>query len=152
VRDVAKPFRVARYACADGWALATDGHKLSVYEQHGRRLNDSNGNRWLRVGVGAPPLVGARIDFALPRSLLNRLAREIDVPIPAARPEPTATQLLQRTPWQRAPVTVHLRPGDSYSTSGLYDGRPKLLTVTITHSSGTSVTRFRWHNGSWVRT
>jgi hypothetical protein len=30
VRDVAQPFSVVRYACADGWALATDGHKLSV--------------------------------------------------------------------------------------------------------------------------
>jgi hypothetical protein len=35
----------------------------------------------------------------------------------------------------------------------LFDGGPKLLTVTVTsRTSGRSVTRFPWLNGRWVRT
>jgi hypothetical protein len=154
VRGVAQPFRVARYACADGWALATDGHKVSVYEQHGRHLNDPVGHAWLRVGVGAPHLVGGRIDFAMPRSLLNRLGARIGVRFPPAPSEPPASSApLRRTLWQRAPIVIRIRPGDTYVTSDLFDGRPKVLTVTITsRTSGRSVTRYRWHNRGWIRT
>jgi hypothetical protein len=152
VRGVARPFRVVRYACADGWALATDGHKIGVYEQHGRHLNDQVGRNWLRVGVGTPRLVGTRADFAMPRSLLNRLGSSIGVRFPPAPLQPASSVSPRRTSWQRAAILVRLRPGDSYATSDLFDGRPKILTVTITsRTSGKSVMRFRWHDGGWVR-
>jgi hypothetical protein len=153
VRGVARPFHVVRFACADGWALATDGHKVSVYEQHGPHLNDPIGHSWLRVGVGTPLLVGTRTDFAMPRSLLSRLGAKIGVRFPPAQLEPTSPAAPRPTPWQRAPISVRVQPGDTYSATNLFDGRPKVLTVTITsRTSGRSVTRFHWRNGGWVRT
>ena len=83
VRNVARPFTVKRFACGDGWALATDGRDVSVYEQHGRTLNAPAGRRWLRVGLGPPSLFGSEVDFAAPRSLLQRLGRAIGVRIPS---------------------------------------------------------------------
>jgi hypothetical protein len=152
VRDVTRPFRAVRFACANGWALATDGHNVSVYEQHGPRLNDPLGRRWLRVGVGSPRLVGTRTEFALPRSLLNRLAHRIGVSMPPAPRDMNGPPLRPRTRWQIAPITVRVGPGDSYSATDLFDGRPKVLTLTISSRSRvTTVTRFRWRNGGWVR-
>lgn len=152
VRDVAKPFQVVRFACADGWALATDGHKVSVYEQHGPRLNDPVGHDWLRVGVGAPHLVGTRTDFAMPRSLLNRLGTKIGMRLPPAAPEPTSPAPPQRKPWQRATINVRIQPGDTYSATNLFDGRPRVLTVTIgSGTSSKSVWRFHWRNDRWIR-
>jgi hypothetical protein len=151
VRDIARPFRAVRFACADGWALATDGHKASVYEQHGRGLDEPLGRRWLRVGVGLPRLIGTRTEFALPRSLLNRLAHRISVRIPPAPRERNGPPLPPPTRWQIAPITVRVGPGDSYSGTELFDGRPKVLTVTISSRRGTTATRFRWRNDGWVR-
>jgi hypothetical protein len=149
VRGVARPFRVVSFACADGWALATDGHNVSVYEQHGRGLDKPVGRRWLRVGVGSPSLIAASIDFALPRSLLQRLGRLVGVSIPPAPrtskgPPPPTTQ------WQKAPITVRLRPGDTYVATDLSLGQPKVLTVTIKSATATTVLRFRWHDNGWV--
>lgn len=145
VREVARPFRVVRFACADGWALATDGRTLAVYEQ-------PHGKRWLRVGLAAPSLIGSRTEFAMPRSLLDRLARRIAVEVPPAQPEPSFPRSSLPTRWERAPITVQLHPGDVLSSSGLYDGSPRLLTLTITSRTfRTRVIRFRWRDGEWVR-
>jgi hypothetical protein len=144
VRDIDRPFHIDRFACADGWALAADAHKVSLYEQLGRR--------WLRVGVGPPRLVGTRIDFAMARSLLDRLGRRIGVRFPAAAPERPGVQLPARTRWQRAPINVRVRPADTYLVSNLFDGPPKVLTITIHSSVGaTRILRFRWRNGAWPR-
>jgi hypothetical protein len=144
LRDIDQSFHPVRFACADGWALATDGRRLSVYEQEGRH--------WLRVGVGSARLVGTQIEFALPRSLLNRLAHRIHVLVPPAPAEPASNQLPVFTRRQRAPITLRVRPGDSYyPPSSLFDGRPNLLTVTISSpTSGSHVMRFRWRNGAWI--
>jgi hypothetical protein len=71
LRTVDRPITISRFACAAGWALATDGRRIGVYEQRGRG--------WLRVGVGSPHLVGLRVEFAMARSLLDRLGRRIGV-------------------------------------------------------------------------
>lgn len=151
VRHVDQPFRPVRFACAHGWALATDGHKVSVYEQHGARLDDPVGHRWLRVGVGSPHLVGTDTDFALPRSLLNRLAQKIGVEIPAAKTGPSPSPPLRYTPWQRAPISIRISPGDTYEATDLFDGRPKVLTVKVqSRQSGTRLSNFRWQNRRWA--
>jgi hypothetical protein len=80
VRHVARPFRYVRFACDVGWALATDGREVAVYEQ--RSVH------WLRVGVGTPRLLSTRTEFALPRSVLDRLATRIGVHFPPMPPKP----------------------------------------------------------------
>ena len=155
VRHVARSFRVGRFACGDGWALATDGHEISIYEQdgpHWLQTYEPGGDRWLRVGIGSPRLVGIETDFALPRSVLNRLGRRINVRFPPEPRQPRYASSTALSRWQRAPITITIRPGDSYWTNDLFDGRPAVLTVHIAPPRGrTTVNRFRWHDGGWAR-
>jgi hypothetical protein len=141
---------VLRYACADGWALATDGHRVAVFEQHGRSLDQPLGHRWLRVGVGTVPLLSARIEFAASRSLLQRLGHRIAVQIPSA-PRVTVPPDSPPMRWQRAPIRVSFRPGDSYLAEDLTH-RPNVLVVTINSATRPRrVLRYRWRDGGWVR-
>jgi hypothetical protein len=71
VRSIDQPLTIGRYACAAGWALATDGRTIGIYEQRGRS--------WLRVGIGPAVLVDSHVEFAMPKSLLARLGRRIGV-------------------------------------------------------------------------
>src|SRR5262249_8839466 len=114
VRDVGDRVSVVRFACADGWALATDRHRVAVYEQHGPVLNQPVGRRWLRVGLGTPRQLGAAVDFALPRSLLRRLGHEIGINVAAASRQPTYPNEPSLTMWERAPIRVPFGPGDTY--------------------------------------
>jgi hypothetical protein len=140
-----------------GWALATDGRNLSVYEQNGRRWADGyrpGDHLWLRVGVGSTDALGTRAEYAMPRSLLNRLARVIGVEIPAAPRAKSARGKFAFTRKQQAPITLRVRPGDAYyPPSSLFGGSGTTLTVTISSSAATSgrVIQFRWRDGAWVR-
>jgi hypothetical protein len=151
VRDVAEPFHVVRFACADGWAIATDGHDVALYEQHGPNLNTSTGHDWLRVGVGPPHLVGTTIEYALPRSLLDELGARIGVRFPAAKPEPTPSPQEPSKPWQRAPITVRIGPGDHFSEEDMSGDRPDVLgAAACSRTSDCAVEQFRWRNGRWI--
>jgi hypothetical protein len=144
VRAATQPIRLVRFACADGWALATDGENVGVYEQRG--------HGWFRVGVGSAHLVGTRNDFDLPRSLLNRLGARIDVRFPPATEEPgfASPPPSVAARW-RAPITVRIRPGDTYSST--VASHSTVLTVTIARfTAHRSVVRFRWRDGRWART
>jgi hypothetical protein len=150
VRHIDQPFRPQRLACTNGWALATDGHTVGVYEQHGRHLDDRTGHRWLLVGIGSAYLIGTRGDFALPRSLLNTLGRRIGLQFPSLTPQPAGPGLIPYTRWQKAPITVRIGPAAAYETTGLFTKRPTVLSVKIHSRTGTRVTRFRWRSGQWV--
>jgi hypothetical protein len=151
LRNVAHPFHAVRFACEGGWALASDGHDVAVYEQHGPQVISPTGHDWLRVGVGTPHLLGTAIEYALPRSLLDKLGGEIGMRFPAAKPVLTPGPTEHLSVWQRAPITVRIGPGDSFSETDMFGSRPQLLTVTIgSHAAGRTVTQFRWRNGRWV--
>jgi hypothetical protein len=154
VRDVGVAIDPVRFACADGWAVAVDGPDVALYEQHGPNVNSQSGHDWLRVGFGTPHLVGTTIEYAMPRSLLDKLGAAIGVRFPRAKPEPTP-KAPPTAPWQRAPIPLSLGPGDTVSETNMYGGRPSVLTVTVrSHGSGSGseVTHFRWRSGRWVTT
>jgi hypothetical protein len=72
--SINRPLTISRFACAAGWALATDGRLVGIYEQRSRG--------WLRVGIGSPRLVASRPEYAMPRSLLEHLAQRIGMSLP----------------------------------------------------------------------
>ena len=78
LRFIGRPLAISSFACAAGWALATDGRTVAVYEQQRRG--------WLRVGIGSPHLVGSSSGYAMPRSLLELLAERIGVALPRLNP------------------------------------------------------------------
>jgi hypothetical protein len=145
VRDVARPFQVTRFSCADGWALATDGQNVALYEQHGPHLNTPAGHDWLRVGIGSLQLVRTRVEYALPRSLLDKLGTGIGVRFPPGQLQPAPRPGSATAAWQRAPIAVAVGPGDAYSGPEL-GPRPAVLTVRL----DSTVARFSWRNGHWV--
>lgn len=153
LRNVARQLKLIHFACADGWALATDGRSIGVYEQHGPNLNDSSGHYWLRVGVGTPKIFGQETDFALPQSVLQMLARKIGVKLAQAspfsgKPQPGPPQSLR----ERAPITVQVKPGDAYWTTDLSAKHVNRLTVTTRSRTGVITrTRFSWRSGAWVK-
>jgi hypothetical protein len=153
VRDISRPFHVRRFACASGWALATDGQNLSVYEQGGPGFKQPIGRHWLRVGVGSPRLIGTKVEFALARSVLNRLGNAIGVRLPPPAPVPSSEYPPQAlTDWQRAPISVSVRPAESYSTSDLFLKRPRILIVHLRSGDGrTTITHFRWQDHRWKK-
>ena len=74
LQAIDRPLTISRFACANGWALATNGTEVAVYEQR------STG--WLRVGIGSPRQIMSRVVFAMPRSLLDRLALRLGPTLP----------------------------------------------------------------------
>jgi hypothetical protein len=146
VRRVARGLRIARFACADGWALASDGAEVAVYEQAERG--------WLRIAVGSPHLVGQVAEFALSRSALDRLARKVGAHLAPLTPLPKIPPAGSAVPaWWKASILVRLGPGETYVPSGAPDRHPKILTARIVLAGGRSdrTVRFRWLNGHWVR-
>jgi hypothetical protein len=155
LQHIARRSPPTRFACADGWAVATDGRDMSVYEQNGRHwVKDyrPEEHRWLQVGVGSPRLVSSRIEFAMPRSLLIRLAQQVGVVITRAAREPSGRPW-RLSPRQRAPIRLRVRPGETYyPPRTLFEGRSNVLTVTINEpTQGRHAMRFRWRSGAWVR-
>jgi hypothetical protein len=154
LRHMDRPFRPLRFACADGWALATDGRNLSVYKQGGGpkwAVGRGDNRLWLRVGVGSAHLLGTTTEYAMSRSLLDRLARVIHVRIPAATPQP-ASKAFALTRRQRATITLPIGPGDTYvPPTSLFNGNAPTLVATIISSHGNRVIHFRWRHGAWVR-
>ena len=156
-RLVTQRFTVRHFACGDGWALASDGRRVAIYEQNGPRwLHDYQpaGGIWLRDGVGTLKLVGTETDFALPRSLLVRLGRRIGVTFPPAPPQPRYPPPTPLTGWEGAQVTFSIQPGDLHQQVLAAGGpRPKVLRIVIIPATGGTnrVIRFRWRDGRWIK-
>jgi hypothetical protein len=153
VRDVGVAVDPVRFACADGWAVAADVPDVAVYEQHGPNVNSQSGHDWLRVGFGTPHVVGTTIEYAMPRSLLDKLGAAIGVRFPPAKKQPSPPPKTTTAPWQRAPIPVRIGPGDTFTETNMFENRPEVLTVTVrSRTAGSEVTHFRWRSGRWVTT
>ncbi|MGA2470414.1 MAG: hypothetical protein ABSG64_06960 [Solirubrobacteraceae bacterium] len=150
-------FVVSRFACADGWALATGvSHgetDLALFEQQG--------DGWSRDAVGSPQEVSiAAGEAALAESVYLRLARPIGqrVPRPHEGFSPSVWPAEPRAPGRMA-ASLPFTPGSSFATtydSGAYGspparwfavavgappsaaGRSSALVVRIFHRSGTT--------------
>jgi hypothetical protein len=148
------PLSIARFACSDGWALATTrGGSIALFEQR-------NAN-WLRDLVGpAKEIRAPQVGFAIPDSLLWTLASRVGVSLGR---RPTASHYnvnggSYRPPaWERGAVSVPVTPGSSYvDTRVVYRQHQKWFAIALEPSRAIrrhhnlDVYVYRWRDGSWA--
>jgi hypothetical protein len=75
------PFHAARFACADGWALAVDSKRRFA-------LFNQQAGRWHRASVGSLAFIGRDDEpfYALPTDLLRFLERRASRPSATSAP------------------------------------------------------------------
>lgn len=161
LKHLGEPFSVSRFACADGWAIATGTRQgkreLAIFEQQG--------NRWLEAEVGPAKGIARSLEVAIPNSLLSALGMRIHHHFgrphangPSVWPQRTVKEK-QPTP-ATSPVRLVVKPETIYQESwwgccGPASHRWFAVSLQPRHPDGRRstihVVIYRWRHHGWGR-